>query len=213
VLTHGVLASNVAIKQPHLPKPCVAPFVVSEQAQDLLDEQGKRKSPKNLSYVAWRLDVERDLKAFADLGEFRSIGWVYSEQVGKEMPHRLRHIESVGKQLNTTIVFVPAGTSAADVLSRLPEGIDAVYVGPNPQLDYPEIEKLARGLIERRLPSFAWFGRTEVQRGLLAGLSSQEDFDRLARRVALNIQSILLGEPPQGQVKAFRQSEQLVINM
>lgn len=213
VLAHGVLASNLATKYASLPKLCVAPFVVSEEAQDLLDRAGKRKSPNNLSYVVWSLDVERDLKAFAELGDFKTLGWVYPREVGTAMPKLLSHIEAEARKLGTKIRFVPAGSSADQVLAGLPKDIDAVYVAPNPQLSYDEIGKLAQGLIERQLPSFSWFGKSEVERGLLAGLAAPEDFDRLARRVALNLQSILLGEPAPNQSTAFKQSEQLVINM
>lgn len=213
VLAHGVLASNLVLGRGELPKPCVAPFVVDEHAQGLVEKGGKRSAIKNLSYIAWSIQLERDLAALRELGTFDRIAWVHSERVAQAIPNISSYVQARAKELNATFVPVPAGSTAKSVLEKLPAAVDAVYVGPNPQLDLGEIELLAQGLIERRLPSFSWFGRHEVRRGLLAGVGSDDDMVRLTRRVALNVQSILLGDAPESLVTAFKQNEQLVINM
>jgi outer membrane protein TolC len=213
VLAHGVVASNSAVEYHDLPKTCLAPFVADADAQGLVGDDGKRKQRKNLSYVVWSTDLDRDLKAFARLGDFRKIAWIHSQQAGEAIPGLLERAQRMARRLSVSLTMVPAGRTAASVLDRLPKDVDAVYLAHNPQLNDPEIEKLAQGLIERRLPSFSWYGRAEVERGLMSGLSSPDAFTRLARRVALNLQTALLGDVATGAGTAFKQSEQLVINL
>ena len=194
VLAHGVVASNEVVTRKDLPKPCVAPFVLNEQVQGLAGTDGGKVRRKNLSYIVWRLDLERDLKAFRQLGDFKRVAFVSNAYFAAAMPQLTGSLEPRAKALGVTLVPVPVKESADEALKLLPKDVDAVYVAPNPQMPLSEIDKLAKGLKERHLPSFSWFGRAEVERGLLAGLGTPEDIVRLARRVALNTQSILLGE-------------------
>ena len=89
---------------------------------------------------------------------------------------------------------LPWGRSAKEALAKLDPDVEAVYVPPLLHLSAEEHDRLVRGLIRCRLPSFSLRGRWEVERGIFAGLSTEETFPRLARRTALNIQRILLGE-------------------
>jgi outer membrane protein TolC len=57
------------------------------------------------------------------------------------------------------------------------------------------------------------FGIGEVERGLLAGMRTREFWPRLARRTALSVQRILLGEDPGTIPVSFAENPRLVINM
>lgn len=211
VFAHGVIASNEIVQRTDLPKPCIAPFVVDERQQGLV--LAKNEVRKNLSYIVWGLDLERDLKAFLELGDFKKIAVVLNGFVMRAVPKLRNAFQARRKVLGVDLLLVEASSSAAEILKAIPASADAVYVGPNTQLSSKEIERLAQGFIQRGLPSFSWFGLTEVKAGMLAGLGSDEDVVRLARRVALNTQSILLGEGAAKLVTAFRRHEQLAVNM
>lgn len=212
VLAHGVVASALAAKREQFPKPCIAPFVI-RTAEGAESAKGTSKQRENLSEVIWSIGFDRDLRAFNELGHFKRLAWVYPESVAQAVPELLPVLKQASTKAGVELLPIPAGTSSKEVLKRIPSDVDGVYVGPNPQLDTPDIKALAQGLIERRLPSYSWLGRSEVELGLLAGISSEEDLERLARRIALNVQSIILGEKPNTLVTAFKRSEQLVINM
>ena len=57
------------------------------------------------------------------------------------------------------------------------------------------------------------WGRDEVELGVFASAAPRTDFPRLSRRIALNIQRILMGAPPESLKVAFAVSRQLAINM
>ncbi len=212
VMANGPISSNDLVTRTDLPKPAVAPFVINKRIQVLAGPEGELKR-KNLSYVVWSLNLDRDLKAFTELGQFKRIAFIGGGHIGRSIPKLLEDLVKQAEKQGVEIVPVYGEETAEVALERLPKQIDAVYLGPNPRMSMDEIEKLAAGLVERRLPSFSWFGRSEVEKGILAGLGGPEDFIRLSRRIALNIQRILQGEPPENLVTAFRLTEQLVINM
>lgn len=213
VIGFGPIASHLLTQVPELDKPALAPFVVDEAAQGLVGPNGKPKRKTNLSYVLWSLDLERDFKTFREFGDFKRVGFVTNAYVAQAIPKLGGSLKASAKKLKVEAVPILAERDAESAIRGIPKDIDAVYVGPNPQLDMKEIEKLAAHLNERRLPSFSWFGKAEVRRGLLVGVGSPQDFERLSRRIALNLQAIMLGEPPETLAKAFQLQEAPVINM
>ena len=95
----------------------------------------------------------------------------------------------------------------------LPKNAKAVFVSPLQQLTRTQFEKVIQGLIAKKLPSFSWGGRADVELGVLASNSRVQDNFRIGRRVALNIQRVLLGEDAGTLKTAFPGEEQLTINM
>ena len=57
------------------------------------------------------------------------------------------------------------------------------------------------------------WGRSDVEAGLLASDKPKADLSRIARRIALNVQRILLGEDAGTFNVAFPEGEELTINM
>lgn len=99
------------------------------------------------------------------------------------------------------------------MLAAITADVEAVYVGPLLRLSSAEFQRLITGLIERRLPSSSFFGKSDVELGLLLGVGPALQIDRLARRVALNARRILLGEAAAALPVAFARQEGLVLNM
>ena len=108
---------------------------------------------------------------------------------------------------------VQVGSSIEEALARFPAETEAVYVTQLPRLDQADFNKLIQGLIARRLPSFSATGKAEVMLGLLATLGPEDETRRRARRVALNIQQVLLGEDPGELPVGYHREERMVINM
>lgn len=63
------------------------------------------------------------------------------------------------------------------------------------------------------MPAFSYWGRSEVDSGLLASLYLDTDLRRLARRVALHVQRILGGEDAGRLPVDFRRNQRLTLNM
>ncbi len=212
VITLGVLVSLEAAQYGPLPKPVISPIVVDREVQAIPFKDGA-SGVRNFTYIASPPRIASDLRIFHDLLPFKKLVILINRAFYENIPLEKSKVFQVAAELGFEGVFVPVGTSAEAALAALPDGAEAVYVSPLMRLDPAEFDRLVKGLIERRLPSFSLFGKSEVLRGIMAGAAPETDFPRLARRTALNIQRILLGEEAAALPVAFDQDERLTINM
>jgi outer membrane protein len=212
ILAIGVLTSQEMALRGPLSKPVIATFTVDRDIQGFPVQNGASGVP-NLSYLAPPSPVTRDLHAFRELLPFRRLAVLVHRPYLQAIPALAENLEHELAAQGVRVIVVPVENSADEALQALSADIDAVYVTPLLRLSPAEFQLLVAGLIEKRLPSFSYFGRGEVQRGMLAGAAPLSDFPRLARRTALHVQRILLGEEPGSLPVLFSQQGQLVINM
>jgi outer membrane protein TolC/ABC-type uncharacterized transport system substrate-binding protein len=212
ILAMGVIASHNISHRGPLPKPVIAPFVIDVTAQDLPSSRGG-SGVKNLNYIAMPSTLERDAKAFLEIVSFSSMAFLMNKDVYEAVPEIRERTPAGAKSLfGIELTMIPVGQNANDALNALTPDIEAVYIAPLTRLNPGEFDRLVAELNERKLPTFSLLGRPEVEMGVLAGLNP-DIFPRLSRRVALNLQRILLGEDPDKIPYAFVPGEELVINM
>jgi outer membrane protein TolC len=102
--------------------------------------------------------------------------------------------------------------SVDEVLAKFSSNIEAVYVSPLLNLPDYEYDHLIKELKNRKLPSFSLLGTADVQQGFY--MTNRLDiFPRVARRIALNIQRILIGDKPEKIPVHFDPGVQITINM
>ncbi len=212
VIALGVLGSNELARRTRLPKPVIAPFIIDREIQALPFKDGA-SGVKNLSYLTFPGDVQRDLRRFREIVRFKTLGLFYQQEMMEAIPALRQKAMQAARNVGADVRFIPVGTSANAALTAIPNDVDAVYLPPLVRLSQEEFEKLINGLIKRRLPSFALLGRTDVERGVLAGVAPAVELGRSARRVALNLQRILLGEDAGTLPVSLPLRERLTINM
>jgi len=212
VIALGVLASNDAAIRGDLPKPVLAPVVLDVDLQGLPRKDGA-SGVKNLSYTAFPTPMTRDLKMFLRIVPFKKFALLSTAYYRTALQAFGDRLPGVAKKMGLEIQEIHVGDSAQEALAKLEPDVEAAYVAPLLHLSPEEHDRLIRGLIRCRLPSFSMRGRRDVERGVFAGLATEETFPRLARRTALNIQRILLGEDAGTLPYAFPARERLTINM
>ena len=211
ILALGVIASNDICHRGDLPKPAIAPVVIDPVLQELPMKDGA-SGVKNLNYLAFPNNFENDIKAFLKIVKFKKLAVIHNEYYHQAIPHLHSQSESILKKYGIETVFLDIKRSADEVFSKMPSDIEAVYLAPVLNLELGEFDRLVEGFIERKLPSFSLLGKSEVERGILA-TSNPDIFPKLTRRVALNVQRILLGEDAGTIPFGFSAGEQIVINM
>ncbi len=212
VLAAGILASDEACRRRDLPKPVIAPYVLDAAIQGCPMEQGRSGQP-NLVYATYPPSFASDIEIFRSIVPFDRLAVVTTATRGGAAAVVPERLAAAGRELGVSVVNVVAGRDAASTLEAIPGDVDAVYFTPLLRLDEDTIRRLAEGLIERRLPAFSGFSSRDVELGMLATNSPDTDIDRLARRTALNLQRILLGEPAESLPVTFARGEELTVNM
>ena len=211
MLALGVMASHEACRRRDLPKPVIAPIVLDAELQGLPLEGGG-SGVKNLNYATFPDRIARDIEAFLEIVPFTKLAILVNQRYHEAIPELADRTRGILQEVGLDPQIVPVDKSADEALGNLPSDTEAVYVSPLIHLPPGDFDRLVEALIQRKIPTFSLMGRMEVERGILAGLKPNI-FPKLARRVALNVQRILLGDEAGSLPVAFAVGEQLTINM
>ncbi len=211
VLGIGILAGQDLARRGPLPKPGIAPFATDRSAQQLPSSNGS-SGVHNFTYIASTNPLLRDLRLFHDLVPYRKLVLFSHRPYHEAIPEIARNLKTQLAKDGIELTIIPLDGLAAPALAALPADTEAVYLTPL-LLPEAEFEQLVKGLIARKLPTFSYLGYEEVGKGILAGAAPTTDFARLARRTALNLQRILLGEDAANLPATITREEQLTINM
>ncbi|MCP4200866.1 MAG: TolC family protein [bacterium] len=212
VITWGLIASHSICCLGELTKPVVAPVVIDASLQGLPFEFGS-SGIHNLSYVALPDTLAQELATFREIVPFQQVGILATAPLLESVPELVDRTRISLAGSGVGFEYIPTRESADEVLAAISPETDAIYAWPLFQFSQLEYRRLIDGLIERKLPVFSGLGGGDVEAGMLASAGSPEFFPKLARRVALNVQRILLGEDPADIPVSFSVRDNLVINM
>ncbi len=212
ILGMGLIASQDLATRGPLPKPVIAPVVVDAARQHIPLVNGA-SGVKNLSYLVYPQTFVRDLELFREVVPIRKLVNIASRPYDRVLPPGPEPMQRIGQRLGLEITELFIDSSAGEVLKNIPRDADAVFVEPIPNLPAMEFDKLVQAFIELRLPSFSYFGDTEVRRGILAS-ANPDILPRLARRIALTVQRIVgEGEEPGSLPVVFTPGKRLSLNL
>ena len=211
IITLGAIASADAASRGDLPKPVISPFIIDTKLQGIPVKKGK-SGIKNLNFIVTPFTTQNTLKDFLGICEFKTLAVLYNKLYLDAVPALETRVNKFAKALGIKTISFKIERSIDEVLADFPAEIEAVYVSPLLHLPQTDFTKLVNELIKRRLPSFSILGISEVERGILAS-NRPNIFPRISRRIALNVQRILLGEKPHKIEVFFAPGEQLAVNM
>ncbi len=207
VVGHGFLASSELLTYKTLDKAAIAPFVIDPEAQGLPIDQGR----KNLGFTLWSADLTANLRLVEDLVDYQTVTLVVDARVLEHWPSAIvDHLRAQAKTQKKELSLLSLDPSK-DIESQIPKDVQLAYVGPLVSFPREQVQQLSQILAARKIPSFSWLGRTGVEAGYLAGSSSSYDVERLSRLVALNVQSLLNGQPAEA-VMTNSGKRHLIIN-
>ncbi|NIM15855.1 MAG: TolC family protein [Candidatus Aminicenantes bacterium] len=212
VLAMGMLASNEVCRRPHLEKPVIAPFVVDALLQGL-PRKGKGTGIKNLNYLVSLHSVAEGLNYLKKLVDFDTVVFLSGDFIKKDYPMLVQRGESIRQIMGIDTETIWVGKSADEVISKLRPDMQAIYMPPLIHISRADFKRIVAELNRLKIPSFSHMGDTDIDDGVLASIHRRVNFLRLARRVALNIQRILMGEDAGTLPVEFRTETQLTINM
>lgn len=212
VIAWGVLASHSICCLVGVTKPVIAPVILDISLQGVPFEDGASGVP-NLSYVALPDTTAEELARFQSIFPFRRVAILAQQAILEAIPDLETRTRLSLEGLDVESQYIPVGFEAAPALAAIEAGTEAVFMYPQIQLSAEERSKLIDGLIERRLLSFTALGEEFIEAGFLAGIGAADFFPRMARRIALNAQRILLGEEAGAIPVEISLRQELLINM
>ncbi len=210
VLVLGFAGNQLAVSRPEFPKPTFLPLVFNPELLAAPSEN-TGSGRRNLNYLSDRSSFQADLATFKRVMPFDHAVLLTDTVIIDSIPNGAERVRQEGA--GTRFSFVGHDGVDNDLLKRIPVDANAVLLGGLPRLQPELFEALLRALAERGLPVFSLYGESDVVRGALASDAVQTDFQRLARRTAINMQAVMLGEPAEAQSILYEGKRQLTINM
>ncbi len=213
IIANGLLSSHQAALIDNLKKPVIAPEVADRILQNLPYENGA-SGKKNYVYINENKLVGDDLRRFSQLVGFKHLLIPADHLFLEAIPElRLTTLEMQTK-LGFKITMLPINDNLMEVFDAMPAGIDAAYIPPLQRFSIEGFKQFNQGFIEKQIPTYSLLGREEVQMGVLAASGGRaSDNQRYTRRIALYVQSILLGADPAKLKVNMEQPQKLAINM
>ncbi len=212
VLVVGVAASQIAALRQEFPKPTFLPVIFDAPLLGL-PREGLGSGRPNLNYLSDDVDFGVNLRNFLDIVRFERLALLVDGLALEAAAKVADAATAVARDQGVELVPVPYLDPGADLVALIPDGVDAVMFGGLGRLDENARVALAAGLIERDLPSFSLTGDSMVRHGMLASDASESDWQRMARRTALNMQAVMLGEEAGDQPVEFRGKHRLYLNI
>jgi outer membrane protein TolC len=212
VIAMGILVVNEIYYHTSLEKPVIIPFVIDAELQRL-PRKGKNSGVRNLNYLVSISSIMECLSYFKKIAEFDHLVMLGPECVRRDYPEMLKHGRKFLESAEIDVETIWIKDSVDEVIAKLNPDMQAIYITPISHIPRAEFKKLITAINRLKIPSFSHLGGTEVEDGVLATIHKTSDFLRLARRVALNIQRILMGEGAGTLEVDFKSASRLTINM
>ena len=182
-------------------KPCLAGI-------SLVPKEKETSGIPNYTYIQNPFSVSRDLEVLQSIRPFKNLGIF----VPQNQPYIQTYINSFADTIN--IQFVTLDDDPITDLNALNPEIEAIYILPNLYDDPNDHQALIDGINARKLPSLSLIGQNDVERGVLASISSSDYIGVYARRMAINVMKVTEGQDPKDfptQVSGIE--DELVINV
>ncbi len=212
IVALGIISSTEVLNRKYLPKPVVAPYIANFALRGRR-KKGKASGIRNLVYVDSIYYLDDDIKTFRKFVPLKRVGVILDRREMENIPNIYKLARVFGERHGLKISLIPAWKSLDDLLSDIPDNVDAVLVGPLWHFSDEQKEKFARGLIKKRIPGFAIWSSDEVELGLLAGLEKTDKMDVLARRTSVALMDIARGQTPSTVEVEFVRERELTVNM
>lgn len=217
IVTLGILSSYEAARRNSLTKPVIAAQVITPHLLDIPSQQvnGQLVSGvPNLSYVTPVAASFADTIAiYRQIVPFERVTFLVMEALQNLFPNLEADVkeELAEFQLEKIdVIFIKDETGAS--LKAIAADTEAVILTPLPQLPPGELEQLVDALREMMLPTFTLGERSQIELGVMAGVTARGETELVAKRVASNLRQIVDGEKPENLPVELGLEESLSVN-
>ncbi|MEO0369169.1 MAG: TolC family protein, partial [Pseudomonadota bacterium] len=210
LLVLGFAANQRAIVREGYGKPTFLPFVVESRIIGAPLENGT-SGKRNLNYLTYSTQFLESIDVLRDVVDFSSIAILSDENLFASLPQDLQL--QLNEPYNGVLIdAVPHDGSDNSMIDLIPETSEAVIIGLLPRMSEATLQQLIDDLKRKKIPSFSYLGKGLVQQGILATAMNDSVYQLAARRNALNIQAVLLGETANSQPVMVESRPRLLIN-
>ncbi|MGM0599432.1 MAG: TolC family protein [Candidatus Rifleibacteriota bacterium] len=209
VISLGPVSSHLLCQKNFIRKPAFAAQVLNADIQKI---RAPEKLPENLNYINYDIDVAQHLQKLQEIQKFSRLAVITGSYFKQGIPELKSFLTDWAKDHQLKIEYISTDNLLNYGASQL-RNIDSAYILPVPQLNKAAFKQIVSHLIDKKIPSMNMFGQDKVKQGIVVSLAENINSDKLARRLALNLQRLTFEEIPADFSTAFSHDSRLHINM
>jgi len=214
IIAYGEVSSSVAVFRENLSKPVIAAIAINSELENMPIKDGT-SGINNLSYISFTSNLISQIPHMKELYDFNKAALLVNKLFFENQKYL--HLEFKGDFVRTVhgvdLVYIPVGEDYEKLFSKIPEDVQVIIAAPLRFLTYDQADDIFSQFIHRGIPVFTYFDEKYVRGDVLAGFVLRDFFPRISKRIALNIQSILLGENAGDLPVKFPVDQEFLINM
>ncbi|MDD3000863.1 MAG: TolC family protein [Candidatus Riflebacteria bacterium] len=211
VMALGPVSSHLLASMRIFKKPVIAAHIVNGKIQGIA-KNGNSSGVRNLSYIDFDVDFLHQIEAFRRVKEFDTLHLVISPNYLKAVPHLAQYLKSEADKQKTEIKIVET-SKGLDEMRKLLVNAKAAMIVPILGRPFDFQKEIIELLNELKVPSMAMLGRIPVENGVFCSLTPDIDNQKLARRIAINLNRIFAGDDAGSFNIDFTMPERLSFNM
>ena len=212
VLVTGLISNQVASTRTTFPKPTFLPALLDKEHLAKLPVD-RKSGITNLNYLTIYSDFAEDIDAMGEVVHFEKLVLLMDEEFSASIPDLKEAAVALCTERGIDLLEITHDGENHDLMSRVPDGTDAIFVSGLPRMPDEDFETLIQGINAAGIPSYSFVGTEHVEQGLLMTSSESRDISRQARMNALNMQAVMLGGRAEDQPVSSRSKKQYTINM
>jgi len=209
----GTVSTKGVVDLNQYKKPTIAVGIYDPEMQKIPFNPNGTSGIVNFSYILNSKDFDKEVTHLQELFEFKDLVILLNENISKvfNSQESSKEIESVQNKLNIKITPVLLGTDIKSSIDKIPTGTDAVYLLASYEYEQHEIKEMADYLIDKKLLSFS-VSNLYTQLGFLASMSSDNEMEKVIRKVAVMVDGVVNGEKLSEMKVAINQKNELYFN-
>lgn len=213
IIVIGAINADQVAKFSQFSKPTIVLGIVDHELQNISITETGASGVHNLTYVLPVLDLVTEIQTFREIYSFDRLTIIVNKQLTALIPEISRKLKQrVGAQ-GITIQGLTYNGDIDQLVAKFPVDTEAVLYSGLLRMPIAEKQKLINHVNQLALPSYSFRGIPDVKIGVLAGSAAETNSLRIARRIALNIESTLMGKNPSSLPTPINIEKRLTINM
>jgi len=185
--------------------------IVEPDIQGLKVQPNNQSNIHNLTYVLFNQSLKRDLKVFKEVYPYKKVGIIADENIIAAVVKNVAPIQLLLEQRNADFTLIGLREGINDAIKRSHE-FDAAFLGHMGRFEGAPKKDLIANLTKKKIPSFG-ASLKDIDDGVMASISPDENLVKIIRRIALNIESLINGINFSSLPLALNYEEILTINI
>ena len=211
VIAIGFGTAAIAVNKDKYPKPTLVSTIIHTKITNA-PLKGKVSGKHNLTYITIQADLKDELQQFKKITPFKNVVLISDALIAEVMPKIKNFGKEASQELGVNLTILPH-KGESDLLSKLPKNTEAVLLGALPRMDNKQLKQLINTLTKKGIPTHSMVSANLVNLGALSSAMPSSNKDQYAKRFALGIQSVLLGENLKDLRVFINRDKQLNINI